>query len=133
MNPSGPRLDEATRGDEAGLASRSHVGGVAFVSAEVIRDRCRNEGINYEANRHRCPQEGNPVLQLALIERRVWTRPERMAEDFRRRLRGIPCWGRPHISNSLRPMWEITQFFALPGVGAHGEGTEKLYDPAVVS
>jgi hypothetical protein len=30
MTPSGPLLDEATRGDGAGLATRAHVGGIAF-------------------------------------------------------------------------------------------------------
>jgi hypothetical protein len=35
MNPSGPLLDEAMRGNTAGLATRSHVGGVAVETPKV--------------------------------------------------------------------------------------------------
>src|SRR2546422_8536189 len=65
MNPSGPLLYEATRGDEAGLATRPHVGGIAFIPTKVLSGRRRNAGVNYGTNGHRCPQEGNTMLQPA--------------------------------------------------------------------
>jgi hypothetical protein len=49
MNPSGPLLDEATRGDEVGQATRAHVGGIAFVP--------RHKGLDYGVNGRRYPQE----------------------------------------------------------------------------
>ncbi len=53
MNPSGPLLDEATRGDEVGQATRAHVGGIAFVP--------RYKGLDYGVNGRRYPQERVPI------------------------------------------------------------------------
>src|SRR2546422_8536188 len=90
------------------VASRSSLQRSSAVVAATQGSTMEQTGIDVH-------KKATPCCNLPLIEHRVRTRPERLAEVLGGRSRGIFCRG---------------LLLAIPGVGAHGECTGKRHGPA---